>query len=171
MKPLNIIGLGFIMGSVLLNGLMGSISEAQPSKTPPMPPFSQSQPMGACRKDPSISFSGDQAKKFENLQHSFFLEVKPLWGELRDLRFEMRYSVSGSQMQPQFLLEKQMKISAIHAKIENLRFAYMIKARSIFTKEQLERFPADCPLKMATGYWDRKGHGKGSSKWTLPLGR
>jgi len=149
------------MGLILLNG---PFSEAQQPKTPPLSPFSQTQLKGACRKDPSITFSETQAKELESLQRAYLGEAKPLWSELRDIRLEMRYAVSDAKIQSEVLLEKQMKMSAIQGKLENLRFSYLVKARAIFTKEQLERFPADCPLKMGTGYGMGKGIGRGPQK-------
>ena len=41
MKFIKIIGLGFIMGFILLNGLIDPASEAQQPKVPPISPFSQ----------------------------------------------------------------------------------------------------------------------------------
>ena len=157
-------GLGSIMGLILLNGLIGPISEAQQPKAPPISPFSQTQLKGACRKDPSITFSEAQTKELENLQHAYLEEAKPLWSELRALRLEMRYAVSDPQVKPQALLDKQRKISALQAKLENLLFSYQITARSLFTREQLERFPPDCPLKMGVGYGMGTGFGKGTQK-------
>jgi hypothetical protein len=72
----------------------------------------------------------------------------------------MRYAGSDPQTEWQVLLEKQGKVLATQAKLENLRFSYLIKARAIFTKVQLERFPADCPLKMETVY------GIGRGRWS-----
>jgi hypothetical protein len=112
------------------------------------------------RKAPSIIFTEEQAKGFENLQRAFFAEAKPLWSKLRDLRLEMRYVVSDSQTQPQVLLEKHRKMSAIQTKVKNRRFSYLIKARAIFTREQLERLPPDCPLKMGTQFGMGKDMGK-----------
>jgi len=161
MKLFKIIGFTFIANLFLLTGLCVTYSKAQPPFIPPGNQLPQTQQNGACRKDPSITFTEEQTKELEDLQRSFLVEVKPLWGELRDLRLEMRNAVSYAQIQPQVLLEKQMKMSAIQAKLENMRFSYVVKARSIFTKEQLERFPADCPLQMELGNWDKKGMGKG----------
>jgi hypothetical protein len=166
MKLLKIIGFTFIANLFLLTGLCVTYSKAQPSFIPPGNQLPQTQQNGACRKDPSITFTGEQTKELENLQRSFLVEVKPLWGELRDLRLEMRNAVSDSQIQPQVLFEMQMKRSAIQAKLENLRFTYVIKTRSIFTKEQLERFPADCPLQRELGYGIREGMGRGLQKGT-----
>ncbi len=159
MKFVKIIGFGFIMGLILLNGLAWQSSEAQPPKVPMASPFSETQSKGACRKDPSIIFTEEQTKEFESLQRAYLAEAKPLWSELRTLRLDMRYAVSDPQVQSQVLLDKQRRISALQAKLENLRFSYLIKARAIFTKEQLERMPPDCPLNMGTGYGRRRGLG------------
>ncbi len=161
MKCIRIIGLGFIMGLILLKGLIGEPSEAQQPKVPVGRSFSETQPKTACRIDPSITFTGEQTKELENLQRAFLEEAKPLWSKLRDSRLELRFAVSDPQIQSQVFLDKQRRISAIQAKFENLRFFYLVKARTIFTKEQLERFPADCPLKMGTGY----GMGRGPERW------
>ena len=145
------------MGLILLSG---PISEAQPPKAPPLSPFSQTQLKGACRKDPSITFSEAQTRELENLQRAYLEEAKPLWSEMRDLRLELRFAVSDPQVQTQALLDKQRKFSALQAQLENLSFSYQAKVRAIFTKEQLERFPADCPLKTGAGY------GRGRGRWS-----
>jgi hypothetical protein len=164
MKSLKIIGFAFLANLFLLTGLCMIYSEAQQPKVPMGRSFSETQPKGACRIDPSITFSEAQVKELESLQRAYLEEVKPLWSELRDLRLELRFAVSDPQVQPQALLDKQRRMSSIQAKLENLRFSYLIKARAIFTKEQLERFPPDCPLKMGTGYGMRKGLGRGLQK-------
>jgi hypothetical protein len=152
------------MGFILLSGLMEQAVEAQPSKVPAGPPVLPAHPQGACRMDPSITFTKEQAEKLASLQRAFSEEAKPLWSELRDLRIELRFAVSDPQIQPQVLLDKQRRMSAIQAKLENLRFSYLIRARTIFTKEQLERMPPDCPLKMRPGLGMGKGRGKGRQK-------
>lgn len=161
MKSIRIISLGFVMGLILLNG---PISEAQQPKAPPISPFSQSQLKGACRKDPSITFSEGQTKELENLQRAYLGEARPLWSEMRDLRLELRFAVSDPQVQSQVLLDKQRRMSSTQAKLENLRFSYLIRTRTIFAKEQLERMPPDCPLKMGTGYGMGRGLERGPRK-------
>ncbi len=164
MKNIKIIILGFIIGLFLSGGMMEQAAEAQPSKVPMGRSFSETQPKGACRIDPSISFTEEQTKEFENLQCAFLEEAKPLWGEMRDWRIELRFAVSDPQVPPQALLDKQRKFSALQARLENLLFSYQVKARAIFTKEQLERFPAGCPLKMGLEYGVKKGMGRGPQK-------
>ena len=161
---MKIISLGFIIGFILLSGLMEQAAEAQPSKVPMGRSFSETQPKGACRIDPFNTFTEEQTKELENLRRAYLEKAKPLWGQMRDLRLELRFAVSDPQGQPQALLDKQRKYSALQARLENLLFSYQVKARAIFTKEQLERFPADCPLKMGIGYGAGRGLGKGLQK-------
>ena len=163
MKSLKIISIAFLV-SLFSTGLFMTYSEAQPPFIPPGKPLPQTPVKGACRKDPSITFTEEQTKKLENLQRAFLEEAKPLWGEMRDLRLELRFLVSDPQAQSQVLLDKQRRMSSIEAKLENLRFSYLIRARTIFTKEQLERMPPDCPLKMGTGYGMGKGLERGPRK-------
>ena len=53
---------------------------------------------------------------------------------------------------PRCSLIEQRKISALQAKLEELSLSYQIKARSVFTKEQLERLPQGWALTMGLGY-------------------
>ena len=164
MKNLKIIIFGFIIGLILFSGLPKQIAQAQHSKVPPGAPFLPVQPKGACRMDPSILFTEEQTEKLAQLQRTYFEEVKPLWSELKDLRLELRFAVSDSRVQPEALLEKQRKLSVLQAKLENLFFSYQVKARAIFTNEQLNRFPSDCPLKGGIGHWPGFGKGKGPQR-------
>ncbi len=148
MKSLKIMSIAFLASLLFSMGLLMTYSEAQPPFVPsPGKALPQTYSYGACRKDPSITFTEEQTKNLENLERAFLEEVRPLSSELRNLRLELRFAVSDPQVQPQVLLDKQRRMSAIQAKLENLRFSYLVKVRSIFTKEQLERFPPDCPVK------------------------
>ncbi len=164
MKFIKIIGFSLILGFIILNGLIDPITEAQQPRVPPISPFSQTPLKGACRLDPSITVSEAQTKELENLKHAYLEEARPLWREMRDLRLELRFAVSDPQVPPQALLDKQREFSALHARLENFLFSYQVKARAIFTKEQWERFPAGCPLKMGLEYGVKKGMGRGPQK-------
>ncbi|MBP1713351.1 MAG: hypothetical protein H6Q42_1554 [Deltaproteobacteria bacterium] len=160
MNNIKILSLGFIIGFILLSGLLEQTAKAQLSKIPPGGPFLPVQPKGACRMDPSITFTKEQAEKLAHLQRAYKEEAKPLWGEMRNLRIGLRFAVSDPQVPPQAFLDKQWRFSALQARLENLLFSYQVKARAILTKEQLERLPQDCPSKMGTGYAVGKGLGR-----------
>ncbi len=164
MKSLKIIIFGLLASLFSLNGAVHDTFRSPAALYSAGEPASTSPSEGRLSKNPSITFSEEQTKELDTLQRAFVEEAKPLWSELRDLRLELRFAVSDPQIQSQVLLDKQRKMSAIQAKLENLRFSYLIKARSVFTKEQLERFPPDCPLKMGTGYGVGRGLGRGFQK-------
>jgi hypothetical protein len=164
MKSLKIVGFAFLTYLFLLTGLWMTYSEAQQPKVPMGKTFSETQPKGVCRIDPSITLTEEQTRELEGLQRAFLEEAKPLWSKLRDLRLELRFAVSDPQIQPQVLLDKQRRMSAVQARFDNLRVSYLVKARTIFTPEQLERFPPDCPLKMGTGYRAGRSLGRGLQK-------
>jgi hypothetical protein len=182
LKKIIIIGLGLIFGLGLMAvavkaqgpglghefgmgfGLRGQTSETEQPSLSPNRSFLRTRVKGTCWKDPAITFSEEQTRELEGLQHAYLAEAKPLWSELRNLQLELRFAVSDPQVQPQALLDKQRKFSSLQAQFENLLFSYQVKARAIFTKEQLERFPSDCPLKMGPSYGIRRGMGKGAQK-------
>ena len=113
---------------------------------------------------PFANLTAEQSSQIQALREAYLEEAKPLWSELRDMRIGLRFAVSDPKVQPQAVLDKQRKFSALQARFENLLFSYQVKARAIFTKEQMERFPPDCPLKMGTGYRGGKGFEKGPRK-------
>jgi len=171
-----ILWLGLLAGAVIAQepgfgrgfgtglGLIGPISETEQPSFSPNRSFLRNRVKGTCWKDPAITFSEEQTRELEGLQHAYLAEAKPLWSELRNFQLELRFAVSDPRVQPQVLLDKQRKFSSLQAQFENLLFSYQVKARAIFTKEQLERFPSDCPLKMGPAYGMRKGMGKRAQK-------
>ena len=164
MKSLKIISIAFLASLFFVTGLFMTCSEAQPPFVPPGKPIPQTPMKGTCRKDPSITFTEEQTKNLETLERAFLGEAKPLANEIRDLRLDLRFAGSEPQAQSYVLLDKQRRMSSIQAKLENLRFSYLIRFRAIFTKEQLDRMPPDCPLKMGTGYGIGRGLERGPRK-------
>jgi hypothetical protein len=141
MKKIVIIGLSLILAMALVVAValaqgpgFGRGFGMGPGYGPPGAPLSPVQPKSACRMDPSITFTEEQAMKLANLQRAYLEEAKPLWSELRDLRLEFSFAVSDPRVQPEGLLDKQRKISVLQAKLETLFFSYQIKARPFFTK-------------------------------------
>jgi hypothetical protein len=67
-------------------------------------------------------------------------------------------------VQPKILVDWQKKISELQAKLESLSLSYQIKARSIFTKEQLEQLPQDCSLGMEAEFGMGISVGRGARK-------
>jgi Spy/CpxP family protein refolding chaperone len=149
------------------------ISGAQPSKAQP-PSYPQSKPMlrmggqNACWESTDSGLTEEQTKALEALQYGYLAEAAPLRRELIPLRFELRHLIRDPNVRSKILLDRQKRISELQMKLDNLSFSFQMKARSIFTKEQLERLPEDCTLGMGPGFGmdtgTRRGIWKGSHR-------
>ena len=74
---------------------------------------------------------------------------------------EFRQLISDPKIDPKILFDRQKKILELQSKVEGLSFSYLMKARSIFTNEQLDRLPWDCMLGMGTEFGINVGIGRG----------
>jgi CheY-like chemotaxis protein len=107
---------------------------------------------GTCWESSSFALSEAQKKALETLRQAYMAEAIPIRTGLFALKIELRHLLSDPNVQPQILFEQQRKISALQAKLEELSLSYQIKARSLFTKEQLEQLPQGWAFEMGLGY-------------------
>jgi len=140
------------------------LSKAQPPFYPKNNPMLRMDGQDASWKPYDLALTEAQKKTLESIQSAYAAEALPLRRELMSLRFELRYLLRDRNVQPSVLLDRQKKISELQAKLDDLSLSYQIKARSIFTKEQLEQLPEDCSPGMETGIWTPIGIGRGERK-------
>jgi hypothetical protein len=114
-----------------------------------------------CWKTPSVGLTEEQIKALENLQRAYQAEATPKYREFMRLRLELQCYVSEKNAKPQDLMEQHKKLLSLQTELETLSFSYQMKARSILTKEQLDRLPQDCLIEMGTGYGTGVGIGRG----------
>lgn len=114
-----------------------------------------------CWKSSSLGLTEEQIGSLESLQRAYQAEVTPKYKELMTLRIELQCYVSDKNIKPQDIMERHKKLLALQTELETLSFSYQMKARSILTREQLDRLPQDCLLDMGTGYGTGVGIGKG----------
>ena len=157
-----------LLAIILFILIIFGVQPSQAQRTNPWEsnPSSKRESRGAFWQSPSFGLTEAQGKELERLQQGFVAEAIPLRRELMSLRFELRHLIRDQNVPSKTLLERQGKISELQGKLENLSLSYQIKARSIFTKEQLEQLPQDCSLGMETGFgmWMGIGTGKGPTK-------
>jgi len=153
--------IAFILILFLFAILSARPSEAQRTIPWQSNPSFKKESGGAFWQSPSFGLTEAQGKELERLQQAFIAETMPLRRELMSLRFELRHLIRDQNIPSKTLLERQRKISELQGKLEGLSLSYQIKARSIFTKEQLERLPQDCFLEMGIGYETGAGIGRG----------
>jgi hypothetical protein len=103
-------------------------------------------------QSPDLVLTKEQAKALEVLHHAYMAETMPLRRELLSLRIELRHSIQDPKIQPKPLLDLQRRISELQAQLESLSLCYQIKARSLLTKEQLERLPEESVSGADTGF-------------------
>jgi len=116
---------------------------------------------GRCWKSSSFGLTEEQIGALESLQRAYQAEATPKYRELMTLRIELQCYVSDKNIKPQDLMERHKKLLSLQTEFESLSFSYQMKARSILTKEQLDRLPQDCLLDMGIGYGTGMGIGKG----------
>jgi hypothetical protein len=128
------------------------VSEAQrtfPSNT--MPNLRMNS-QGTCWESSSLALTEAQKRSLETLRHAYMAEAIPIRTGLFALKIELRHLLLDPNVQPQMLFDQQRKISALQAKLGELSLSYQVKARSVFTKEQLERLPQGWAFEMGLGY-------------------
>jgi Spy/CpxP family protein refolding chaperone len=111
-----------------------------------------------------LALTKEQAKALEILRQAYMAEAMPLRRELLPLRVELRYSLQNPNVQPKTLLDLQKRISELQSQLESLSLSYQIKARSLLTKEQLERLPEGCLSGVDTGFETMIGIGRGPQR-------
>lgn len=122
--------------------------EAQESSIPRDKAVLRADGQRVGQQSSSLNLTEAQKKSLEELRCMYAKEAIPMKTSLLALKIELRHSLLDPNVQPQILFEEQRKISALQAKIEELSLFYQVKARSVFTKEQLERLPQGWASKM-----------------------
>jgi DNA-binding response OmpR family regulator len=116
---------------------------------------------GTCWESSSLALTEAQKKALETLQRAYQEELAPKYRELMTLRVELQCYVLDKSIKPQDLMERHKKLLSLQTELETLSFSYQVKARSILTREQLERLPQDCLLEMGIGYGTGMGISRG----------
>jgi len=107
---------------------------------------------GMRMKPPALDLTEKQAKTLDTLRRAYMAEAMPIRTELLALKIGLRYLLSDPNVQPQILFDQQRKISALQARLEELSLSYQVKAKSVFTKGQLERLPEGWAFEMGLGH-------------------
>jgi len=116
---------------------------------------------GWCWKSSSLGLTEEQIRSLENLQRTYQEEASPRYREFMTSRLELQYYVLDKSIKPQEIMERHKKLLSLQTELETLSFSYQMKARSILTREQLERLPQDCLLEMGIVYGTGMGMGIG----------
>jgi CheY-like chemotaxis protein len=157
--PSNTRGKGTFQSAGIVLALILSISTligVQPSKAQ-SPGYPNRTALGVnnqdtCWKSPNLALTEAQVKELEKLQCAYAAEALPLVRTIRTLAFELRYWLMDKKTERQALIDHQKGISRLRTELENLSLSYQLRARSIYSSEQLDRLPQDCSVGLSTGY-------------------
>ncbi len=123
-------------------------SEAQKSSVPRDKPILGADDHETNWGSSPLNFTEAQKKSLEDLRRAYMAEATPIRMGLFALKIELRHLLLNPNVKPQTLFEQQRKISDLHAKLGELSLSYQVKARSIFTRDQLERLPKEWASEM-----------------------
>ena len=104
----------------------------------------------------------EQLKSLENLQRSFYKEISDLRNQHMNLRYELRSLLDSPNPDRKMILEKQNQFSGIQKKMDEISIHYFLKARALFTPDQLSRLPSGCAL--GVNYGEGMGWGRGMGR-------
>jgi CheY-like chemotaxis protein len=145
-------GIFFALMLFLLTLFIIRILEAQEPFPKPNSPNLRMDSQGTCWESSSLALTEAQKRALETLRRAYMAEAIPIRTGLFALKIELRHLLSDPNVQPQILFDQQRKISALQAKLGELSLSYQVKARSVFTKEQLERLPQGWAFEMGLGH-------------------
>ncbi len=157
-------GIFLILSFILFFFVNIQLTEAQEPLNVQYRPSFRSDVRRDCSKSLSSLLSAEQLIALKDLQNSFYAETAPIRRDLIISNVEFRQLVSDPRVDPKILLDRQSKILELQSKLERLSLSYQIKARSIFTSEQLDRLPWDCMLGMGTEFGINVGVGRAPRK-------
>jgi hypothetical protein len=140
----------FITGIIVLALLLViRISQAQEASPKLNKPNLGMDRHGARGQSASFALTEQQKRALENLRWAYIAEGGPIRREILVLKIELRHLLSDPNVSHQVLFDQQRRISTLQARLEELSLSYQVKARSVFTKEQMERLPEGFTLGMS----------------------
>jgi len=115
-----------------------------------------------CWTKPYLEATPEQLKSLENVQRSFYKELSALRNRYINLRYELHSLLDNPKPDARMILEKQNQFSDLQKKMDEISIQYLLKARGLFTKDQLSRLPSGCNL--GFNYGQGMGWGRGGGQ-------
>ena len=143
---LQLLKIFFVVMSYLLGIFSIQLSNAQPSFHPESKLMLKMDGQDFYRRFSHLGLTEAQRKTLKGLLQAYASEALPLRIKLMSSRVELLQLIRDPNVQPRILLEQQKKISEFEADLNNLFLSYLIKARSIMTREQLQQLFEDYSL-------------------------
>ena len=119
----------------------------------------------ACWKNPEFGATEEQLKSLEQVHRSYLREIGRYRDQYVGQSYELRALLSNPKAEPHRIMDKQNSLSGLQKKIDEISLQHFLKAREIFTEDQISRLPSGCSLGFTYGAgmgldW-RRGQGRG----------
>ncbi len=153
MQPsrIQLFGIVFVVISILLGMFSVQLSAAQPLFHHRSKSMLRMDGQDLCLRLSQLGLTDAQRKALKDLLQAYTSEALPLRIKLMSARFELLHLIRDPNVQPKILLDRQKKISEFQADLNCLFLSYLIKTRSIMTKEQLEQLYKDYSVLQGLG--------------------
>jgi hypothetical protein len=104
-----------------------------------------------CWKNPRFGATGEQLKALEELHRSYIVSLKQYQSQYIVEHYELRSLLSSPTPDSKLVIDKQNQVSSIRKKIDEISLQYLLKARQIFSLEQISLLPYNCGLGFTYG--------------------
>jgi hypothetical protein len=118
----------------------------------------------ACWKNPRFGATDEQLKALEELHRSDIVSLGQYRNQYIVEHYELRSLLSSPTPDSKFVIDKQNQVSSIQKKIDEISLQYLLKARQIFSPEQISLLPNSCGLGFTFGKGMRQ-----SRSWGLGM--
>jgi len=119
----------------------------------------------ACWKTPEFGATEEQLRSLEQVHRSYLREIGRYRDQYVGESYELRALLSDPKAEPHRVMDKQNCLSGVQKKIDEISLQHFLKAREIFTEDQIGRLPPGCSLgftyRPGTDWDWRRGQGRG----------
>lgn len=112
-----------------------------------------------CWTKPYLGATPEQVEALADLHRAFYKELLPLRNQYMTERHELRSMLANPKPNSKMVMARQSGLSAVQKKMDEISIQYLLKARAIFTPEQLSNLPSSCNL--GFNYGSGMGWGRG----------
>ncbi len=112
-----------------------------------------------CWMNPDLRMTPEQLRSLDSLHRSFYREQLELRNQYITEHYELRSLLDNPKTEAKLALAKQNDLSATQKKMDEISIQYFLKARAVFSPEQISKLPPGCNL--GFNYGPGKGRGRG----------
>jgi hypothetical protein len=119
-----------------------------------------------CWNNPRFGATDEQLRDLEEVHRSYIKSLEPYRNQYIVDHHELRAHLSSRNPDPGLVMEKQSRLSAVQNRIDEISLRHYLRAKRIFTREQISRLPYNCRLGFTYGKEMGPSRGRGGgTRW------